>query len=157
MIVAGKDEEGHLQQVKRAVNVAGLCEDFEFVGPVYGAAKEKLYREADIFILPSFSENFGIVIGEALSYGVPVITTHGTPWQSLVTNRCGWWVEIGKEALAEALKFSTSLSDLERHDMGERGRKLVEREFSWASAAAKTMDAYQWILGKGAVPSFVMD
>ena len=157
MIVAGGNEEGHLQQLERTIRETGLQGDFEVVGHVEGEAKEKLFRGADLFILPSLSENFGLVIGEALSYGVPVITTRGTPWQTLVANHCGWWVEVGVESLAEAIRDATSRSDDDRHEMGERGRMLVENEFSWSSAAAKTIDVYKWILGRGAKPTCVID
>ena len=77
--MAGPDEERHLDEIKRAVKNAKIEKDFEFAGLVEGAAKERMYRDADLFILPTLSENFGIVINEALSYGVPVITTHGAP------------------------------------------------------------------------------
>ena len=45
----------------------------EFIGSVFGGAKDKAYRNADLFVLPSYAENFGSVVVEALSYGVPVI------------------------------------------------------------------------------------
>ena len=94
MVVAGPDEGNYLAEVETAVQRAGLERNFDFVGPVAGAAKEKLYREADLFILPTFSENFGMVVTEALSYGVPVITTKGAPWKGLVDHRCGWWLSL---------------------------------------------------------------
>ena len=58
---------------------------------VEGFAKEELYRRADFFVLPTFSENFGSVVAEALGYGVPVITTKGAPWEDLLNHKCGWW------------------------------------------------------------------
>jgi glycosyltransferase involved in cell wall biosynthesis len=156
MIVAGPDEGYHLAAVKQVVQKFGLQRDFEFVGAVEGEIKERLYRCADLFILPSWSENFGNVVVEALSYGIPVITTHGTPWQELVTNRCGWWVDIGADSLAEAIQEATSLSDIQRQEMGRRGRSFVEKEFSSANFASKMVKAYSWILGFDSRPAYIM-
>lgn len=156
MIVAGPDEVNHRREVERAVKNAKLEREFEFVGPVEGTAKERLYSDVDLFILPTFSENFGIVVAEALSYGIPVITTHGAPWSSLLEHRCGWWVTGGVPPLADAISDATALSDTERHDMGRRGRKLVEKEFSWPEIASKMLDAYKWILDKGDKPSYIV-
>lgn len=157
MIVAGPDEEHHLRDVKLAVQRAQLEEDFKFVGMVEGTDKEKLYREADLFILPTLSENFAIVVAEALSYGVPVITTYGAPWQDLITNRCGWRVEVGPEPLVDAIREATSLSDAERYDMGERGRSFVENTFAWKLVAKQTLDVYRWIRGIIPKPDVVLD
>lgn len=157
MIVAGPEEENHLEEIKRAIKNANIEKDFEFVGPVAGAAKEKLYLDADLFVLPTFSENFGIVIAEALSYSVPVITTRGAPWQTLVTNGCGWWVEPTAESIAQAIHEAVALPDAERHAMGKRGRNFVENEFSWKLVAEKMLNAYKWILGHGPKPSCIID
>ena len=156
MIVAGPDEENHRAQIERAIKNAKLGQDFEFVGPVAGSAKETLFRNADLFILPTFSENFGIVVAEALSYGLPVITTKGAPWAALLTNRCGWWVDPNAESIAEALREATSISYQDRHDMGRRGRQLVESEFSWQKIGFETLALYKWILGQGGKPSCVI-
>jgi glycosyltransferase involved in cell wall biosynthesis len=156
MIVAGRDEAKHLEEVKRAVQNIGLQKDFKFVGMVEGEAKERLYRDADLFILPSLSENFGLVVAEALSYGVPVITTRGTPWEGLVKNRCGWWVEIGIPPLAEAIQTAISLSDDARHEMGQRGRTFAAEAFSYKKIAMDMLAAYDWIRGDGAKPSCIL-
>ena len=79
MVVCGPDECGHTEQVKRVVAEAGLSEEFDFKSSVYGAEKDALYASADLFVLPTFSENFGVAIAEALAAEVPVITTTGTP------------------------------------------------------------------------------
>ena len=121
--------------------------DFEFVGEVADEKKWDWYRSADLFVLPSKSENFGIVIAEALACGVPVIATRGTPWEDLTTHRCGWWTEIGAGPLADALNEAVRLTDEERDAMGRRGRKLVEENYTWSAAAKKMVDVYQWMLG----------
>ncbi|MDR3568453.1 MAG: glycosyltransferase [Syntrophobacteraceae bacterium] len=156
VVVAGPDGNGHRLEVEREVRDAGLAHVFEFAGPVAGEAKESLYRNADLFVLPTFSENFGIVVAEALSYGIPVITTRGAPWESLVTHGCGWWTEIGVGPLAEAIREATALSDGERMAMGMNGRRFVEAAFSWPEVARQTIAAYEWILGLAGKPPFVV-
>jgi glycosyltransferase involved in cell wall biosynthesis len=155
-IVAGRDEGGHLREVQNSVERAGLNQDFKFVGPVGGEAKEKLYRESDLFILPTYTENFGVAVAEALTYGMPVITTTGAPWSGLVTNRCGWWVEPAVKPIAQALQQATSLSDLERYEMGRRGRAFVEQEFSWQKIGKEMLAVYEWMLGFSDRPSCVV-
>jgi glycosyltransferase involved in cell wall biosynthesis len=156
IIVAGPDENGHQREVMAAVCAAGLQDSIEFIGPVGDEAKWESYSKADLFVLPTFSENFGIVVAEALACGVPVITTTGTPWQELVAHECGWWVEIGAEPLAEALQSAMALSDEERHNMGERGRQLVTVSYSWGKIAEDMVKAYAWILGESTRPDFVV-
>lgn len=155
MAVCGPDECGHAQQLKQAVAAAGLSDVFDFKPPVYGPEKEALYASADLFVLPTFSENFGIVIAEALAAGVPVITTKGAPWEELRTRQCGWWIDIGVEPLAAALKQATSLSDKERYEMGQRGRRLVEDKYSWPQVGREMLSVYRWVLGNGPQPPCV--
>ena len=64
-----------------------------FLGPLDGEAKERAFAgNADLFVLPSFSESFGMAVGEALGAGVPVLTTTGVPWPMLARRGCGWSV-----------------------------------------------------------------
>ena len=68
-----------------------------------------MYRKADFFVLPTLNENFGIVIAEALLCGTPVITCKGAPWNVLVDNHCGWWVERSVEDIADMLEEDFSV------------------------------------------------
>jgi len=156
MVVCGPDERGHSEQVKQAAAAAGLSQEFEFKLQAYGAEKDDLYANADLFVLPTFSENFGIVIAEALAAGVPVITTKGTPWDDLRARQCGWWIDIGVEPLAEALREAISLSDRERQEMGQRGRSLVEQKYSWPQIGRDMLAVYQWVLGQGPRPACIV-
>lgn len=155
VVIAGPDEGGHEAVVRAAVRSAGLDGIFEFAGPAYGNKKWELLRNADLFILPTFSENFGVVVAEALAVGVPVITTKGAPWELLEKRGCGWWVEIGVEPLARALDEATKAGDAGRRVMGERGRALVEERFTWPRVAEQMKRVYEWVLGAGPMPECV--
>jgi glycosyltransferase involved in cell wall biosynthesis len=156
-VIAGGDDGGHRAQVESLVRSLGLEKNFEFAGAVSDGAKWDYYRRADVFILPSHSENFGIVIAEALACGVPVIATRGTPWEELVTHRCGWWCGRGAENLAGALREAFASPDETRREMGLRGRTLVETRYAWPGIAARMVEVYRWMLERGQKPGCVLD
>lgn len=110
--------------------------------PVYNKEKELEYRRSDIFVLPSRSENFGLTVAEALSYGIPTVCTTNTPWQGIVERRCGWWVEGTVSELAKALAAGMALTDAERRSMGLRGSAWIRADFSWSRAAQKLKSLY---------------
>jgi glycosyltransferase involved in cell wall biosynthesis len=155
-VIAGPDEAGHRKEVEAEVRRRGLTSDFQFVGEVAGAAKWKLLGEADLLVLPSFTENFGMVVAEALACGVPVIASKGTPWEELIRHRCGWWVDINPSALSAALREATTMSVMERREMGERGRKFVRGKFSPAIVACEMQRLYDWVVGRGGRPENVI-
>ena len=152
--IAGPDEGGHWGEVSRLVARLGLGSTIDYLGPLDDEAKASQYRAADLFVLPTFSENFGLVVAEALGHGVPVITTRGAPWAELETYRCGWWITTGVVPLAAALRTAMALTDDERRAMGERGRGYVQR-FDWEASAAQTLALYRWVLGRGERPDWV--
>ncbi|HXL72075.1 MAG TPA: glycosyltransferase, partial [bacterium] len=156
MLVVGPDNMGHRAEVERAVREKGLEKDFIIQDAVFDEAKWETYWNADLFVLPTFSENFGVVIPEALACGVPVITTQGTPWKELKDRSCGWWIPLGVEALTAALREALELSDADRRQMGLRGRQLVEDKYTWASSAKSMKALYEWILGGGNPPPFMI-
>ncbi len=156
VVIAGPDEGGHQIEIEQEIQRHELSDSFSFIGSVADQDKWELYRSADLFVLPTHSENFGIVIAEALASGTPVITTKGTPWKELVENKCGWWIDIGVEPLAEALTKAMNLSSEERQAMGQRGRRLIEQNYSWDKIGNEMLSVYEWILGKGPKPECVI-
>jgi glycosyltransferase involved in cell wall biosynthesis len=155
MIVAGPDEGGHRAVVEERILAAGLSSDFQLVGPVENAEKASLFRRAELFVLPSFTENFGVAAAEALAAGVPVITTKGTPWAGLVRHRCGWWVELGVDPLVSALEEATRTRREVLGEMGGRGRIYAESAFGWPGIAQEMLAVYRWMLGQGEQPKCI--
>lgn len=156
LVLAGPDAGGHRAEIEQAARDLGLADEVTFTGAVSDEEKWTLYHEADLFVLPSFSENFGIVIAEALAAGRPVITTTATPWQDIEAHQCGWWIETGTEPLARALAEATSLSDEQRCAMGARGRTLIEQSYSWTHIAEEMNAVYAWLLRRGDRPECVV-
>ena len=146
MRVVGPDEGGHRAELERLVAAAGLQGEWSFEAPVYGNDRWRVLQEAQLFILPSHSENFGIVVAEALAAGLPVITTTGTPWNRIDAMGCGLQVAPQVGAIASALEDLTSRSAEERRAMGTRGHSWVEGEFDWAKIGAQLSLFYDELL-----------
>lgn len=140
--IVGLGEEGYINELKTLTNNLGIGDMVEFVGPIFGDAKFDLYREADVFVLPTHSENFGIVVAEALASGTPVITTQGTPWKELESCHCGWWTKVGTEPTVNALRKFLALKEEELKEMGIYGRKLVETKYSSRKMAENMVNMY---------------
>lgn len=147
--IAGEGEAQYINQLKEEVAQLKIESMINFCGGVYGTKKWQLFRDADVFVLPTNSENFGIAIAEALASGTPVITTKGTPWKELKTNHCGWWTEIGSKATKEALLNFLTLSEEELKIMGYNGRKLIENKYSTKKMSQDMFSLYNQILKNG--------
>lgn len=154
--IVGPDEGGYRVELERLVGELGLKDVVRFPGSLTGEAKEQAFRAADVFILPTHSENFGIAVAEAMAHGLPVITTHGAPWKLLEEERCGWWVPVSVDGIAAALDCATRKTSEELGAMGARGRKIAEERFAWDGIASEMISCYRWILGDGPKPECVM-
>ena len=155
LVIAGPDQCGHRATMERLASCFDIGNSIAFVGPVHGLAKAKLLADADLFVLPSHSENFGVVIAEALAAGIPVITTTGTPWSMLPAHAAGWWVPADVASLAAALREATDLPLMALRDMGERGRALARDRCDWSAIVATSGDAYRWLVQGGPAPSAI--
>lgn len=155
LVIAGADEVGHRLELEQLARQLGINQWVQFVGPLFGERKRDAFGAAEVFVLPTHSENFGIVVAEALGVGLPVLTTRGAPWEELTRQRCGWWTDIHSDALREALVQIIRLPAVELAAMGARGRELVATHYTWRNAAEKTMLLYKWLLSQGTQPDFV--
>jgi glycosyltransferase involved in cell wall biosynthesis len=122
---------------------------------VWGSDRDRLIDAADLVILPSYSENFGLVVAEALARGVPVLATTGTPWRSLTESGSGWWVPTGVEGLAEGLAQACQLDRPHLDAMGHRGWIFARNTLNWSVSACALADVYRWLAGRAATPDCV--
>jgi glycosyltransferase involved in cell wall biosynthesis len=155
VVVAGPDEGGHRAQVEAEVARHSLQSAFTFLGSVSPAMKCQLLRQADLFVLPTYSENFGLVVPEALARGTPVLTTRGAPWSDLEETNSGWWIDVGADPLTRALEGVLPLSRPALAEMGRRGRQLVIDRYSWKAIIDQHVELYRWMAGSGSMPKFM--
>lgn len=155
LVVAGYDEGAYQATLEALAARLGLTEAVTFAGPAHGPAREQLFADASLVVLPSPAENFGFVVPEALIRGIPVIATQGTPWASVAAEACGWWVPPGEASLAAALAEALGRPPEMLQQMGGRGRELVRTRFTWDLVAQSVVDLYEWALGRRAAPAFI--
>jgi len=141
--IAGPDEAGHRAEIERAVAAAGLADVVDLIGPLDGDAKRRAFLDADLFVLPTRSESFGMAIAEALAHGVPVLTTTAAPWPSLPERGCGWVVEPTVDGLIAGLRDLAALDSTTLHAMGAKGRAWVATAFTWTDVAKRFLAVYE--------------
>lgn len=152
LAIVGPDEVGHTAELVKLARDLGLHNDVVFLGPLYGAARLAAYASAELFILPTYSENFGIAVAEALASAVPVITTTGAPWKGLRDQACGWWTDMTEAGIEDALREALSMNSRSLKIMGLRGRTWVSQEFAWDSLGNQMRETCEFVLGGGPPP-----
>lgn len=146
--IAGPDEAGHRKQVELAVSAEGLEDVVSFTGPIEPQMKTAVFFNADLFVLPTLSESFGMVIAEALAHGLPVLTTTAAPWPMLRERACGWSVDPTVEGIAAGLRQATGLDRAVLQEMGSNGRALVVEQFGWKTIAELMLSTYEEVLSR---------
>ena len=155
LFVVGNGEDEYIQSLENRVERLGLKDSIRILPPVFGNDKTRIYQESALFCLPSFSENFGLVIAEAMSCGTPVITTTNCPWDILNETNTGWCIDLSVDNLERAFREALSMSPAELYDMGQRASKLIFDNFDYRSVTRKTLRLDEWLLGGGNKPEFV--
>jgi glycosyltransferase involved in cell wall biosynthesis len=141
--VCGEGEADYQAQLQSLAAELNLTRRVTFHGRVDGEAKEQQFAEADLCVVPSFTENFCNVVAESLARGVPVVASKGTPWARVTEVDCGLWVNNDAATLAGAIRRAQAMP---LREMGERGRQWMQREFSWPAIAAQMIRQYETLI-----------
>lgn len=144
--IAGEGDSDYVEKLKNFCSENNLNNIVEFVGGIYGDGKWRLISNASVLVLPTYSENFGLVVAEAMSASVPVITTNTTPWQILADTDSGWCIPVGVEHVADALADFASLSADELQQKGRNAFSVISREYSLGMMGEKLMSFYKKML-----------
>lgn len=146
LVIAGPDNDGYGEKVREWLRRRGVLNRATFTGMLLGKDKLSVLRDGDMFVLPSYTENFGIAVMEAMACGVPVV----------ISDKVNIWREIaasgaGRVAPCDADRFAEIISELLENresakQMGERGKALVMERFQWSDVAQTMEDAYRSII-----------
>lgn len=154
LIIAGNDEVGYTSRLMALSERLGVSQRVDFVGPVAGNEKWRLYRRASVFVLPSYSENLANSVLEAMAMECPVVVTPEVGLAEVV-ERYGTGVVTAGEPVGLANAIRTVLEDPERAlMMGRKGRAIVEERYSWSDIAAAMECAYCQIVDEQQGRSF---
>jgi glycosyltransferase involved in cell wall biosynthesis len=152
LVLAGPDRDGYGGAVRAMIERYDIASSVCVLGMLQNARKLAMLRRADVLVLPSYSENFGTVVAEALACGTPVITTTATPWEQLQGMDAGRWVAPSPGDLEQALREMLSMSPSQRGAMGQRGMALIRESYTWERVVGKLLVLYECILKGRPIP-----
>jgi glycosyltransferase involved in cell wall biosynthesis len=148
LIIAGPDGEGYSREVKKLVAEFDLKSCVTFVGPLQGRSKLAAYVDSDVFVLPSYGENFGATVAEALACKCPVVISDRVNICDEITSaEAGIVTECSVDSTADGISRILGDQNLARR-LGENGYELVKQNFTWDVAMKKLIPIYREISGK---------
>ena len=146
LIIAGPDNEVYEEKIKILIKELKIIEKVIFVGMLTGREKISAIIDSEIFILPSYSENFGMAVIEAMACGIPVVISNKVGiYREIEEGRAGVIVDITPESLYSGIKSLLSNEDL-RKEIAIRGKKIVENYYNIDKVADMVIKVYGEIL-----------
>jgi glycosyltransferase involved in cell wall biosynthesis len=148
LLVAGNDDDGYTSRLLALAKAHGVRDRVRFCGPVYGAAKAALFRRAGVFVLPSYSENFGNVVLEAMREACPVVVTPEVGAASIVQETGAGVVSPGDPEQLAACLGRLLADGAARAEMGRRGERAVREHYTWDAIAARMTGVYRRVAAR---------
>jgi glycosyltransferase involved in cell wall biosynthesis len=139
LTIVGSGDPRYTIDLRSRIEQLRLQARVHMLGLLAGEEKKRAFERCDLAVFPSQTENFGMVVAEALAHGVPVIASKGTPWRRVQEVGCGMWVENDPRTIANAI---VKMSTQPLAEMGARGRAWVRREFSWDDSAGRMLTVF---------------
>jgi glycosyltransferase involved in cell wall biosynthesis len=146
LMIAGPDSDGYERQVRGWLRAENVLDRVTLTGLIQGVDKALALAGATAFVLPSYTENFGIAVVEAMAAGLPVVISNRVNiWREIVAAGAGIATEPDVDEFTSAIRRVLDSPGAARR-MGEAGRELYRRSFTWDSAGAKLMELYETII-----------
>ncbi|MEM9544255.1 MAG: hormogonium polysaccharide biosynthesis glycosyltransferase HpsP [Cyanobacteria bacterium P01_E01_bin.42] len=149
-VLAGSNSQDpdYERSVFQMLEQEGLRSRATITGFVKGEEKLALLRDADLFVLPSYYENFGIAVAEAMLAGLPVLISNKVYiWDAIEEADAGWITQCDRADLTEQLRSALQHPEAQKQK-GENARKLAIEKYSWQAIAKQMKAEYSKILGK---------
>jgi glycosyltransferase involved in cell wall biosynthesis len=141
LLIVGRGESSYVERLKRFC-ISEDVPDVEFRDHADGEVREQIFADSSALILPTYSENFGNVVAEALIRGLPVLTTTGTPWSVVSEQRFGWYFTPDVNQLRRVLLELQATDTAELRAMGERGRLYAGANLSVTAVRDQLLHMY---------------
>jgi glycosyltransferase involved in cell wall biosynthesis len=142
-IVGPQNDLSYFLKIK---SLAKNNQNIKFLRPIYTSEeKKKLFNYYDFLILPTFNENFGMVVLEALSRGLPVLTTKNTPWVEIKKTNSGWYIKNDHNHLLRQLKkiFKLNLYSFKKKSFNAIN---LSKKYNWNCLAKQYLCVYKKLL-----------
>ncbi len=152
LVIAGNDEGGYRNKIERLISNYNLEKKVCFTGVIKGEEKIEVFKESDVFVLPSYSENFGMAVVEAMYFGLPVIVTKYVgvaPW--IEKSKAGFVVSKDPESIAQAV-FKILENKVSQKQMGENGKLVVRQNFIISKIVNQWVEIYKELISKNGLP-----
>ena len=141
ILIYGNGDTKYVNKIKYLIIKYKLEEKVILNNAVFGKSKEIVLTNASAFVLPSFSESFGIAVAEAMSFGLPVLTTTKTPWKVIKKKKLGWFVKPEVKSLRNGLKDLFKCSQKELEEIGERSKLYISDKHDLMSTTKQIKEA----------------
>ena len=146
LVIAGPDNDGYQSVVEKWIDVGGITSKVIFTGMLNGDEAWNLLTDSDIFVLPSYSESFGIAVFEAMYFELPVIISNKVKiYQEIQTANAGIVTSCNSIEVADAM-IDLLNNNEECKAMGVAGKNLVKDKYNWKELANKLESKYQKII-----------
>ena len=148
-VLAGSNPQDreYENQIKNQIERSILGKNTTITGFVTGEVKNSLLARADLFVLPSYYENFGIAVAEAMAAGIPVVISDRVDLHPAVAAAAAGWVTACQlEDLTNTLATAITNPEI-RQERGKNARDLVLHQYSWSAIAEQLLTVYENLVG----------
>ncbi len=143
---ANPQDRAYEDDIRRQIQAASWADQATLSGFVSGQLKAQILSAADVFVLPSYYENFGIAVAEAMAASIPVVISDQVHiWPAIQSSAAGWVVPCEVKALTEALELAIAQPEERRH-RGQNARRCAQEKYSWEAIAQRITTTYQQLL-----------